>query len=215
MFKWAAGQELLPAIVFQQLKMVEALRRGRSAAVEKEPVRPVASDLVDAIRPFVSRQVWALIELQRLTGARGGELFPLRPIDLQTDEKTGVWSYTPADHKTQHLGKGRVIYFSGRELKRSSGRSWRAGRLTRRCSARPKPKRSGSRHGTRPERRRCLAATGRARTAPSRRERSPATASPRAVTSRPSPTAATARSHRHRKRIILLPRAIVGQLHDE
>lgn len=208
MFKWAAGQELLPAIVFQQLKMVEALRRGRSAAVEKEPVRPVASDLVDAIRPFVSRQVWALIELQRLTGARGGELFPLRPIDLQMDEKTGVWSYTPADHKTQHLSKGRA-------LKRSSGRSWRAGRSTRRCSARPKPKRIASRHGTRPARRRCLAATGRARTAPSRRARSPATASPRAVTSRPSPTAATARSYRHRKRIILLSRAIVRQLHDE
>lgn len=162
MFKWAAGQELLPATVFQQLKMVEALRRGRSAAVEKEPVRPVAGDLVDAIRPFVSRQVWALIELQRLTGARGGELFPLRPIDLQMDEKTGVWSYMPADHKTQHLGKGRVIYFGPRaqeiirpflairevDVPLFSPAEAEAERLTARHAARKTPMSCGNRPGT-------------------------------------------------------------------
>ena len=33
---------------------------------------------IDAIKPFVSRQVWALVQLQLLTGARAGELVGMR-----------------------------------------------------------------------------------------------------------------------------------------
>ncbi len=69
-------------------------------------------DRVDAIKPHVSRQVWALIELQRLTGARGGELFKLRRKDIDTSGD--VWTYTLKDHKTAHHGKARTIYFGPR-----------------------------------------------------------------------------------------------------
>ena len=37
-------------------------------------IRPVVDADVEAVRPFVSRQVWAMIELQRLTGMRSGEV---------------------------------------------------------------------------------------------------------------------------------------------
>lgn len=110
MFKWGAAMEKLPVEVYQQLKTVESLRRGRSAARETEPVKPVADELVDAVRPHLSRQIWALIELQRLTGARPGELFRLCPADFRTDAGE-VWTYSPEAHKTAHRGRTRTIYF--------------------------------------------------------------------------------------------------------
>lgn len=109
-FKWAASHEMLPITVYQQLKSVPSLKRGRCDARETEPVRPVDEAWVHAVRPHVSRQVEALMLLQLFTGARGGELFRLRPIDIQIDNQTSVWSVAIADHKTAHHGKRRTIY---------------------------------------------------------------------------------------------------------
>jgi integrase len=107
-FKWAASEELLPATVHQALKTVSGLQKGRSDAKESEPVRPVPDALVDAIRPFVSRQVWAMIELQRLTGMRPGEVVKMRAVDLDTSGT--VWAYVPPDHKMLYRGRERRIY---------------------------------------------------------------------------------------------------------
>lgn len=64
---------------------------------------------MEAVRPVLSRQVAALVDLQLLTAARGGELVGLRPIDLDT---TGdVWVARPADHKGAWRNKARAIYF--------------------------------------------------------------------------------------------------------
>ena len=49
MFKWATENELVLPSVFQGLQAVAGLRRGRSAARETEPVRPVAQALIDAV----------------------------------------------------------------------------------------------------------------------------------------------------------------------
>ncbi len=114
LFKWAAAEEMIPVSVYQQLKTLEPLRRGKTTAPEPPPVGPVADALIDPVRDHVSPQVWALIQLQRLTGARSGELFKLRPVDLRIDEKTGIWTYSPAEHKTAHRGHARTIYFGPR-----------------------------------------------------------------------------------------------------
>ena len=68
MFKWAVSEELIPPSVYEALRTVSGPRKGRSGAREKPPVKPVAEEMVMAVKPFVSRQVWAMIELQRLTG---------------------------------------------------------------------------------------------------------------------------------------------------
>jgi integrase len=114
MFKWAASHELLPVTVYQQLKTMEPLKRGRCTAREPEPVLPVPEHLIDPLKDFVSDQVWAIIQIQRLTGARCGELFTLRRMDLKMDDPSGVWTWTPAEHKTAHHGKRRTIYFGPR-----------------------------------------------------------------------------------------------------
>jgi integrase len=115
-FKWAASEELVPAGVYHALKTVAGLPKGRSAAKEPAPVRPVPDDRVDAIRPHVARQVWAMIELQRLTGMRPGEVCIMRTCDLDTSRQP--WIYTPNRHKTEHHDKRRCIPIGrkGREV---------------------------------------------------------------------------------------------------
>jgi integrase len=107
-FKWAVGEEMVPPSVHHGLKAVQGLRRGQANVRESEPVRPVADAFVDAIQPHVSRQVWAMIEMQRLTGMRPGEAVSMRTMDVDTTGE--VWSYVPAEHKTEHHGKERRVY---------------------------------------------------------------------------------------------------------
>ena len=70
-------------------------------------MRPVGDELVNAVRPHVPRQVWAMVELQRLTGARSGEVVIMRPCDI---EMTGsLRLYRPECHKTEHFGHQRIV----------------------------------------------------------------------------------------------------------
>jgi integrase len=72
------------------------------------PVKPVPLDRVQAIQPYVKPPVWAMIQVQLLTGARPGEVLIMRGCDLATADE--VWAYVPASHKTEHQGRGRTIF---------------------------------------------------------------------------------------------------------
>jgi integrase len=108
MFKWAVGNEKVPPSVHHGLKAVEGLRKGRTDVRESALVKPIPDCFVDAIRPHVSRQVWAMAELQRLSGMRPGEVVIMRTIDIDTSGR--VWIYTPESHKTEHHDRERKIY---------------------------------------------------------------------------------------------------------
>lgn len=71
---------------------------------------PVPIADVEAVKSHVSRLIWALIRLQLYTGARGGELVMLRPIDIDMSRED-VWVVSPEDHKTAYVGRKRMIYF--------------------------------------------------------------------------------------------------------
>jgi len=109
MFKWGVSHELIPAATYQALATLEGLRFGRSAAKENRIITPVSIEDVEKIRPFVSRQVVAMIDLQLLTGARSGEIAILRPCDFDTSGE--VWTATPGTHKNEWRQKPRVLYF--------------------------------------------------------------------------------------------------------
>lgn len=108
MIRWATENELVPGTVYHALQSVTGLKRGRCAAKDNPPVRPAPQPLVEAVQPFVSRQVWAMVRIQRLTGARGGEICIMRPCDIDRSEE--VWVYRPTDHKTAYTGHERSIY---------------------------------------------------------------------------------------------------------
>jgi integrase len=107
-FKWAVGEEMIPPSVHHGLRAVSGLRRGRADVRESRPVKPVPEAFVDAIRPHVARQVWVMIQLQRLSAMRPGEVCILRTCDLDTSGK--VWVFTPETHKTEHHGRERTIF---------------------------------------------------------------------------------------------------------
>ncbi len=114
LFKWAVAEELIPESVHRALLTVSGLQRGRSEAKETEPVKPVADAVVEATLPFLRPQVAAMVQLQRHTGMRPGEVVILRGIDLDTSG--AVWFYRPGSdqgphgkHKTAWRGHGKVI----------------------------------------------------------------------------------------------------------
>ena len=108
------------AEVFHAIRAVSGLRRGRSEAYEPEPVKPAPDEWVDATLPHVSSVVASIVELQRLTGMRSGEIVIMRGSALDTTGKS--WTYVPATHKTEHHGHGRPIYL-GRVCNESYGPS--------------------------------------------------------------------------------------------
>lgn len=108
MFKWGVSEELVPSGIYEALRTVVGLRKGRSQVKEKPPVGPVSDVNVNAVLDHVSRQVWAMIELQRLTGMRTGEVVIMRPDDL--DRSGDIWIYTPSRHKTEHHDKAREVF---------------------------------------------------------------------------------------------------------
>ena len=107
MFKWAAGEELIPANTWHSLQAVEPLKYGRSAAKEHDDVKPAPQAHIDKVRREVSAPVRAMIELQLLAGMRCGEVRIMRGCDLDMTGQT--WQYRPEHRKTEHHGKDRCI----------------------------------------------------------------------------------------------------------
>jgi len=106
-FQWAESQELVPRGTHNSLKTVEPLRQGRTHAPELPPIAPVDDAVVDATLPFLPEVVADMVRLQRLTGARPGEVCKLRPDDI--DKSESVWRWRLPTHKNSWRGKDRVI----------------------------------------------------------------------------------------------------------
>ncbi len=106
-FKWAVENEYIPPAVYHGLQAVVGIRKGRSEVRESAPVRPVPNEFVEAIEPYVSRQVWAIVRLQQLSGMRSGEVVIMRGRDLDTSGK--LWLYRPESHKCEHHNIDRSV----------------------------------------------------------------------------------------------------------
>jgi integrase len=120
MFKWAASEQLVPVGVYQGLRTVEALRRGRTEARETKKVRPVPAEHVEATLPYMPPTVRAMVGLQLLTGCRPDEVCRLRPLDLDMTAPA-CWVYRPGsdqgpegEHKTAHHGHERLVLIGPR-----------------------------------------------------------------------------------------------------
>ena len=111
-FAWGVENELILATVLHGLRAVRGLSRGRSDARESEPVKPVPEAYVDAIQGEVSPQIWSMVQLQRFTGCRPGEVSVMRTCDIDMSGK--VWVYTPHEHKNAWRGHERKIYLGPR-----------------------------------------------------------------------------------------------------
>ena len=107
-FRWGVAKELVPPTILQALQALPGLRKGRSRAREPVPVRPVTDEVVEATLRHLPVVVADMVRFQRLTGCRPAEVCILRPCDVDTSGE--VWSYRPQEHKTEYLGRERVIF---------------------------------------------------------------------------------------------------------
>jgi integrase len=112
MFRWAVAEEMVSPSVVHGLGAVTAIRKGEPGVRETEPVGPVPVAHIAAALPHMSPQVRSMVELQRLTGMRPGEVCIMRGADLDTSRR--VWVYRPHFHKNEHRGQTREVYIGPR-----------------------------------------------------------------------------------------------------
>jgi integrase len=108
LFKWAAGEELVPVTVHAALKTLAPLRAGKTEAREVAARKPAVPADVLAALPHLPPHARALVELLRATGMRPGE--GCRLTLAQIDRTGTVWVYTVRAHKTSHRGLSRVVH---------------------------------------------------------------------------------------------------------
>ena len=102
------AEELAPPSVYEGLRAVSGLKRGRTEAREPEPIIPVPEEALQATLPYLPEVVASMVLVQRATGCRPGEVLAMRPRDI--DRTTDPWVYRPESHKTEHHGKDRLIH---------------------------------------------------------------------------------------------------------
>jgi len=107
-FKWAVSRGLVQQDTYAALCTLEPLRAGRTRAPETEAVQAVSEEHIAAVRDHLAPHLWAMVQLQLLTGARPGEVTAMRPRDVGTG--SDIWEYRPAKHKGSWRGATRIIY---------------------------------------------------------------------------------------------------------
>ncbi len=107
MFKHAVAEELISESVWQRLKALEPLRIGQTDALETEPRKPVAVEVVRKTAAELSPVLKAMLRVHIATGMRPTELCRIRPCDI--DRSGESWFYRPAKHKTASRGKARAV----------------------------------------------------------------------------------------------------------
>lgn len=115
MTKWGVGEELVSPQVYQRLRAVSSLAKGKSQARETARIKPVADEIIESTLPHLPQVVADMVQVQRLLGARPGDICEMRPMDIEIRED--VWLYRPAAYKTEHLEKGheeRILFIGPR-----------------------------------------------------------------------------------------------------
>lgn len=118
LFGWAVEEELLPVEVHMALLRLGGLKKGKTAAREKNRVKPVSLEHVDAILPHVPEAIRAMIQVQRLTGCRPQDVVLMHAAAI--DRSGAIWEYRPDQYKTEHHNDDgdpdmhRVVYLGPR-----------------------------------------------------------------------------------------------------
>lgn len=106
-FVWGVRQEHMRQSVLGFFDLIDRVDESWSGIQRTEKVKPLPDELIDPILADVPKTVADLIRFQLLTACRPSEARLLRFCEIQISD--GVWLYTPAQHKTSHRGKTRVI----------------------------------------------------------------------------------------------------------
>lgn len=106
-FRFGVENEMVDPKILAALREVPSLKRGESNAPEPAKVKPIGRHDVDAVLPYMTPTVRAMVEVQWWTGVRSGELCDMRGQFFE--RKKTFWVYEPVEHKNAWRGKSRVV----------------------------------------------------------------------------------------------------------
>lgn len=109
MLKWGASEGMYPASIYDTLRLIPALKKGRTTARETKPVQPVCEKLVAETLKYCSSVVADMIRVQLLCGCRPDEVCRLVPSII--DRSGEIWEAKFHEHKTAHHDHKRTVYF--------------------------------------------------------------------------------------------------------
>lgn len=99
-FKFGVERELVKPDTLLALKSVSPIKRGRSAMREAAPVKPVDIEIFQKTIEYLPPTVAAMVQLQRFTGMRPGEVCIMKADDVDTT--VDPWVYTLSHDKTDY-----------------------------------------------------------------------------------------------------------------
>ncbi len=111
-FRFGVENEMVDVTIYQTLKAIEPLRRGRGIAKESRKVLPVSMAVVEQTIPHLQPTIRAVVKLQLYTGARPSEILGLRGTDI--DMTGDVWTAVLTEHKNAHGDQPRTLFFGPR-----------------------------------------------------------------------------------------------------
>ena len=108
--KWCVSRELFPVSQFEAIKTVGPLLAGKTIAPESKPRGMVSDPDIEATLHHLHPMLAAMVQIQRITGMRPGEVCAMTSGQIDRSEK-GIWWYIPAKHKQTWRGEkhARVI----------------------------------------------------------------------------------------------------------
>lgn len=112
MMEWALDEAIIPATVKAELTQVKGVKRGRSSAPERQPVRPVDDATIAATVEHLMPNTADMVRVHRLTGMRPCELCALRWSLIDTSRLPWVYRVPPEVNKNDwrgELGQPRIV----------------------------------------------------------------------------------------------------------
>lgn len=105
MIGWALDEALIPAAVKAELTQVQGVKRGRTSAPERRPVRPVDDATISATVERMMPNTADMVRLHRVTGMRPCELCALRWSLIDTSRTPWVYRVPPEANKNDWRGE--------------------------------------------------------------------------------------------------------------
>jgi len=108
MFRWGVSEEVVPVAVYEALRTLPSLRKGKTTARETKAVGPVPEATVNATVAVMPPTLAAMVRIQAVVGMRPANVCAMRLAEI---DRTGdVWVYHPHQHKTAWRGQGLSIF---------------------------------------------------------------------------------------------------------
>ena len=108
-FSWGVEEELVDANIPVALKAVKSLQPGHAGTFDNEEREHVPDEVIRRTLPFMPPTLAAMVQIQRLTGLRPGEVFNMTVGEIDRDTEPDLWLYRLKQHKTEKKTQRKKI----------------------------------------------------------------------------------------------------------